>query len=139
MKKLINTSFAYAILAMIGGVFFREFTKFNDFTGQTSLSFFHLHLFALGMIFFLIVALCVKQFAIEKSKLLNWFYGLYNIGLLVTIGTFLLRGITQVKGIDLTSGLDAAIAGLGHMLLGIGIILFFITLKRANKEKTTKK
>ena len=94
MKKYINTAFVYAILGMIGGVFFREFTKFSDFFGQTSLSFVHLHLFALGMLFFLIVALFVKQFSIEKSKLFSWVYGLYNVGLVLTIGTFLWRGIT---------------------------------------------
>ncbi|HBQ75240.1 MAG TPA: hypothetical protein DD755_16045, partial [Erysipelotrichaceae bacterium] len=27
MKKTINLAFLYAILAMIGGVFYREFTK----------------------------------------------------------------------------------------------------------------
>ena len=31
MKKTVNTSFIYAILAMIGGVFYREFTKFQGF------------------------------------------------------------------------------------------------------------
>lgn len=35
MKKTINLSILYAILAMSGGVFFREFTKFNHFDGVT--------------------------------------------------------------------------------------------------------
>ena len=30
MRKLLNTSMVYFILAMVGGVFFREFTKFNE-------------------------------------------------------------------------------------------------------------
>ena len=38
MKKLINTSFVYFILAMIAGVFYREFTKFYNFTEKTTLS-----------------------------------------------------------------------------------------------------
>ena len=41
-KKLANTAFFYAILSMIGGVFYREFTKLNNFTGVTRLSFVHL-------------------------------------------------------------------------------------------------
>ena len=36
-KKFINTSFLYAILAMIGGVFYSEFTKINQFVGATAL------------------------------------------------------------------------------------------------------
>lgn len=37
MKKYVNLTLVYAILAMAGGVFYREFTKFNDFTGRTAL------------------------------------------------------------------------------------------------------
>ena len=37
MKKYLNFAFAYAILAMAGGVFYREFTKWNAFTGATAL------------------------------------------------------------------------------------------------------
>jgi len=33
MKKYANSALMYAILAMVGGVFFREFTKFNGFEG----------------------------------------------------------------------------------------------------------
>jgi len=38
-----------------GGVFYREFTKWNGFTGVT-LGKVHAHLFLLGMIVFLLVA-----------------------------------------------------------------------------------
>ena len=31
MKKYINIAFIYAISAMVGGVVYREFTKFNGF------------------------------------------------------------------------------------------------------------
>ncbi|MDE7399882.1 MAG: DUF2871 domain-containing protein [Oscillospiraceae bacterium] len=31
MKKCLNYALAYAILAMVGGVFYREFTRFNKF------------------------------------------------------------------------------------------------------------
>ena len=53
MRKYANSALVYAILAMVGGVFYREFTKFNGFTGTTSLGFVHAHYFALGMIGFL--------------------------------------------------------------------------------------
>ncbi|MEG0266929.1 MAG: DUF2871 family protein, partial [Bacilli bacterium] len=33
IKKLFNIAFLYCILAMIGGVFFREFTRMNNFNG----------------------------------------------------------------------------------------------------------
>ena len=48
MKKsknlLINTAFTYALLAMAGGVFYREFTKFNAFSGVTALGLSLIHI-----------------------------------------------------------------------------------------------
>ena len=41
MKRYMNASILYAILAMVGGVFYREFTKFYGFIDRTSLGFVH--------------------------------------------------------------------------------------------------
>ena len=57
IKKYLNYSLVYAIAAMIGGVFYREITKWNGYTGITMLGKVHTHLFLLGMMVFLIVAL----------------------------------------------------------------------------------
>ena len=38
MKRYMNSALLYAILAMAGGVFYREFTKFDGFTAKTTLS-----------------------------------------------------------------------------------------------------
>ena len=59
MKKYLNISMIYAIAAMAGGVFYREFTKYNGYTGVTALGKVHTHLFMLGMLVFLVVALNV--------------------------------------------------------------------------------
>ena len=56
-KKYINFAFIYAIVAMVFGVFYREFTKFIGFNGATNLSIMHAHYFMLGMFFFLVLAL----------------------------------------------------------------------------------
>ena len=55
MKRYINYSIVYAVLAMIGGVFYREFTMMNGYTAFTTLFLVHTHYFFLGMIFFLIL------------------------------------------------------------------------------------
>ena len=60
MKKYLNISLAYAIAAMAGGVFYREFTKLNRFDSVTALGKVHTHLFLLGMMMFLLVALFVS-------------------------------------------------------------------------------
>lgn len=139
MKKLINTAFLYSILAMIGGVFYREFTKINNFTSKTTLSIVHTHLFMLGMVFFLIVLLLAKQYkGLIADKKFNLFYYIYNSGLILSIIMFIWRGILQVLGNNISKGLNASIsgmAGIGHILLAVGIIIFFTILKKQEPEK----
>ena len=57
MKRYVNAAFLYAVLAMAGGVFYREFTKFNCFSAKTTLGVVHTHYFLLGMVFFLLLLL----------------------------------------------------------------------------------
>ena len=67
-RKYLSTAFIYAVIAMVWGVFYREFTKFAGFSGKTALSVIHVHYFALGMIFFLLLALLAKHFAFSAGK-----------------------------------------------------------------------
>ncbi len=52
MKKLLNASFIYMLAGVASGLFYREFTKLNDFPeGQfTQLGLAHTHLLTLGFI-----------------------------------------------------------------------------------------
>lgn len=132
MKKYINTAFYYALAAMAGGVFYREFTKLNGFAGKTTLSVVHTHLFILGMFMFLIVAALSLNFDFEKNKKFRIFYTIYNIGVPVIVIMLGVRGVLQVLSVPLTSGASAAIsgiAGIGHIITGIGIIYLFLSLK----------
>ncbi|MEG0765664.1 MAG: DUF2871 domain-containing protein [Pseudoflavonifractor sp.] len=139
MKKMINLSFLYAILAMVGGVFYREFTKFNGFSGRTTLGFVHGHLFLLGMVVFLVVALFCHSTKLAETKPFGGFLVAYNIGLPLTAIMFVVRGIPQVLGMELSKGMSAAIsgiAGLGHIILGVGIVMLLLALRKvAAQEK----
>lgn len=138
VSKLVQTAFIYALLAMAGGVFYREFTKFNGFTGRTTLGFVHTHLFLLGMIFFLITALFQFHVDVAGLKRFQLFYVLYNAGVAVTVVMLIVRGMFQVYGQELSRGLDASIsgiAGIGHICTGIGMILYLVMLKRVVKEQ----
>ena len=57
IKRYFNAAIVYAGLALAGGVFYREFTKYTLFTGKTNLAFIHTHYFMLGLFFFLALAL----------------------------------------------------------------------------------
>lgn len=128
MKKYYLSSIVYALLALVGGVFYREFTKGFSFTGQTTLSVVHVHYFVLGTIFFLVMLLLEKSFSFT-SKRTNIAFILYHVGLNLTCIMFLVRGILQVTNQSLTTGIDAMVsgfAGIGHIILGVSLVLVLV-------------
>lgn len=136
-KKYFNLALIYATAAMIGGVFYHEFTKWNGFTGATALGKVHTHLFILGMFVFLLVALFSQSMDLEKQKTFRTFMKIYNIGLPILSIMMVVRGVIQVLEFDISSRADSAIsgvAGVGHVLVGIGIVLLLLTLKKSAKE-----
>lgn len=141
MKKCLNYALVYAILAMCGGVFYREFTKFNNFSGQTALGKVHTHFFMLGMFVYLIIALFMRDNDFSGEKLFKAFRAIYNTGVPLTGIMLGVRGVTEVLGLELSKGASAAIsgiAGIGHILTGVGIVLLLITLKRCAVKSTVK-
>ncbi|MGN0817829.1 MAG: DUF2871 domain-containing protein [Candidatus Coproplasma sp.] len=143
MKKYLVTSCVFMGVGLALGVFFREFTKIYDFSGVTSLGKLHLHALVLGMVFFLLAAFAEDKFGLRKSKLEPWFFVTYIVGLSIFLVMLLVRGIFQVTGAELTAGASGAIsgiAGIGHILIAAGLILFFIIILRNCKpaEKTSE-
>ena len=138
MKKYLNVSLIYAIAAMVGGVFYREFTKIKGFEGITVLGKVHTHLFMLGMLLFIVISLFAAHNKLEDIKLFRIFLWIYNSGLILTVIMMVVRGITEVLGTPLTKGASAAIsgiAGIGHIILSAGIILLIISLKKVAKKQ----
>lgn len=133
MKRLYYAALTYMILGLAAGLFYREFTKSNDYTGDTQLAVTHTHVLALGMLMFLIVLTLDKQFLLSESKLFSWFFWLYNAGLLTTVAMLTVNGINEVRGTTETSAAIAGIAGIGHILLTAGLICLFLTLGRRLK------
>lgn len=133
MKRYINKALMYAIFAMIGGVFYREFSKFNGFTGQTTLKVVHSHYFLLGMVFFLLLLLLEKNFSFTDVRTRRVLTA-YQIGLNLTAVMLVVRGVPQVLEITLSSGINAAIsgiAGIGHIMLGISLVLLLVQIRKS--------
>ena len=129
MKRLFNLSFFYLIFGLALGVFFREFTKLNDFSGATTLNVAHTHTLVLGFIFFLVIVILEKVFTISNIKYFNIWLITYNIGLLSLISTLVARGILEILNKDF-AGLPH-IAGTSHAILGLSLIWFMIILKKS--------
>lgn len=136
MKRYMNNALLYSVLAMAGGVFYREFTKFNGFTGKTTLSVVHTHYFLLGMVMFLLLLLLEKNFSFTGPKT-GKVLAAYHAGLNLTAVMFVVRGVTQVLGTPLSPGMSAAIsgvAGIGHILLGVSLVMLLLQIKRSVAE-----
>lgn len=133
MKALYRAAIFYLALGLISGVFYREFTRTNNFPeGQfTQLSVTHTHLLALGFMMFLIFLVLEKVFTFSRNKkLFNIFFWLYNAGLLTTVSMLILHGSMTVLGKE--SGVAiSGIAGLGHIMLTIALVIFVVLLGRA--------
>ena len=127
MKKLYYAAVTYGILGLAAGLFYRDYTKINDFTDSTQLVVMHTHLLTLGMLVMLIVLALEKLFTLSKTKWFNLFFWHYNAGLLLTVAMMLVIGLRDVAGqpsIPMING----ISGLGHIILSVAIVFLFIAL-----------
>ena len=139
MNRLMNTAFAYMVLGLASGLFYREYTKATGALGlDTQLSTLHTHFLALGMLVFLVVLALDVVFSLTGRRSFTVFYWTYNIGLLVTVALQAVRGILTLDGQDpaTTSAAIPGIAGLGHMILTVGLVALFVALRAGIKERS---
>ncbi|HFJ9441845.1 hypothetical protein CON07_08910 [Bacillus sp. AFS094611] len=131
MKRLYNAAFIYFIIGLFSGVFAREYTKAQGIKGSTMLQLVHTHVLVLGFVFCLIALALCKVFHVQETKSFRAWFVVYNVGLIFTIATMLWRGLLQVNGTDF-NGLSH-MAGLGHVIISIGLVWFMILLKKSVK------
>lgn len=139
MRKTMNMAIIYFFAAMAGGVYYRELTKLNNFTGFTVLGVVHTHLFALGAFLLLSLAIGMRVVDFTQDRRYNTFFWIYNISFLLMILTMVVKGTQQVLGFKIGSSFTAAlagIAGLSHagIAVAIGLLLFIIKKQILSKK-----
>lgn len=142
MRRIAGLSFFYSMLGMLLGAFYREFTKFNNYTDRTVLSGVHTHVFVSGMFFLLIVLLLEHSFELTKHKKFYTFFITYNIGLVLSVIMMAIRGCVEVLDLELSTMADSSIsgvAGISHIIMTIAYILFFQILLHRIKDVNSKK
>lgn len=130
MKRILYTFMFYTTLGLLSGFAYREITVHYNFTGDTQMSVMHTHLLTLGMFMFLMLIPIEKLFKISSYYLFNWFFIIYNIGVLVTVGMQFTKGFMQVSHQTISPSL-ASFAGIGHVTITAGFILLFFLLRQA--------
>lgn len=139
MNKLFYAAFIYMGLGVASGLFYREFTKANDFpAGEfTQLGLAHTHLLTLGFIVLLVVLALDKLFSLSENSLFTGFFWTYNAGVVLTSAMLIWHGSLTVLGEE-SSAMIAGLAGMGHILLAIGMVLLFLSLRTAMKATKQK-
>ena len=118
----MNASIVYGVLGLMGGVFYREFTKLNGFT---TLSVVRTHYLMLGMVLFLLLVLFEKNFHFVDNKVLKYLL-FYHIGLNLTVVMLVVRGVLHVLSLEV---LSVVLSGIAHLILGISMVLVLILIR----------
>ena len=133
MKRIFYLSLFYLIFGLSFGVFYREYTRAMDFGGSTALSFVHPHILTLGFLFFILVLVLNKIFELTEFKYYRSFIVIYNIGLILSVLAMICRGILDIIKFDFNA--LSYIAGIGHIILAIGLGFFMANLYLSIKSK----
>ena len=128
MKKLYISALVWMIVGLVAGLFYRTYAQqIMNFYGDTQLSVLHTHTLVLGMIVFLVALALEKLFTLSDTKWFNLFFWHYTAGVAISCVMMLIVGIMQVNGLSST-GMTAGIAGIGHILITVGLAFFFVAL-----------
>ena len=129
VNNMFANSIMLLIMGLIGGVFYREFTKFYGFTDVTHLGKIHVHTLVLGFVVSLLLYLLAKD--MNDVKLLKKPYAIYLTGFTFTIVNMVVIGIYEVvrEGMDVIvrAAIDGT-SGIGHIILGVGIVWMSVKL-----------
>lgn len=138
-KNILGLSFTLLIMGLIGGIFYREFTKFYNFTEITHLGKIHVHLLALGFITMIILYLLTKSYDKKALESLKKPIYTYIGGLSLAVVCMIIIGIFEIvsKG-QKTISLAAidGISGLGHITLAVDLVLTLVKIYNIEKLKS---
>ena len=87
----------------------------------------------LGMVLFLLLVVVKKNFHFVDTKVSKYLL-FYHIGLNLTVVMLIIRGVVQVLGLDVLSAVLSGIAGIGHLILGISMVLVLISIRNCIKD-----
>lgn len=80
---------------------------------------------------FLLLLPLEKVFKLSSYYLFNWFFIVYHLGVIVTIGMMTYKGTLQVIGAKYSPEALAGFAGIGHTGMLAGLLLLFFLLRQA--------
>lgn len=128
--NIYDISLTFLIMGLIGGVYFREFTRVYSYEASNHLGKVHVHTLVLGFILLLIIHLLTKGIDIKE---IEKYIKIYVTGLILTITNMVVYGMYEIlsqgeKTINIYA--LSGMAGIGHILLTIGLVTVMIKIRR---------
>ena len=124
-ENILGLSYTFLVMGLIGGVFYREFTKFYDYQAKNHLSKLHVHILILGFLLMMIIYIVSKEYDVKRILSLKKPIYVFISGFTFTMVNMTLFGIYDVVGEGKDIVIRAALEGLsgiGHIVLSIGIV-----------------
>ncbi len=134
---MIHISAAYLIFGLAAGLFYHEAAYYTGYTGKSVLALVHGHALVLGALVFLLVPVFMQVFHLQQHKTFHRFVCTYNTGLILSLAFMTVRGTVQLFSLPISSFWDhmiGGLAGIGHVILSIGLYFLFRSLLAAIKE-----
>ena len=128
MKKFFRAALVYTFLGLAAGVVYRTLTAGLDERVFTQLNVTHTHLLVLGTIMMLVFLVLERLFALSRGKWHGAFWWTYNIALVLTVAMMVVNGLLALNGVDGMTGMRAGISGIGHILITVAFVFFFLNL-----------
>lgn len=132
-QDVLGMSFTFLVMGLVAGVFYREFTKVNNFVGDTRLSVLHTHTLVLGFVVLLVFYLLIRNYSLNRVLGLKKSYLIYVGGLTFTLVMMVFIGIYQItaQGQDLINiKAIEGMSGLGHIILAAGMTKLLVKIYR---------
>lgn len=132
-QDVLGMSFTFLVMGLVAGVFYREFTKMNNFVGDTRLSVLHTHTLVLGFVVLLVFYLLIRNYSLDRVLGLKKSYLIYISGLTFTLVMMVFIGIYQItaQGQDLINiKAIEGMSGLGHIILAAGMTKLLVKIYR---------
>lgn len=137
-RNILGLSFTFLIMGLIGGVFYREFTKFYNYQAVNHLSKLHVHILVLGFLLMLVVYMVSKKYDIEIVLTLKKPIYVFVSGFAFTVINMALFGIYEVvgQGNDIVNrhALEG-LSGIGHIILTIGLVWTLVKIFQNESRK----
>ncbi|WP_141553813.1 DUF2871 family protein [Gleimia coleocanis] len=131
-KLFAYLALGYMVAGLVSGVVYRELTRGVELAGKIQLSTVHTHILVLGMVMSLLFLVLEALFHLNEQKLFKAFVWVYNLGVVGASTLMVVTGLRELWGLGEHPAISG-VAGLFHIALTVGFVLFFVVLLKSLK------